>query len=74
MGYRPDSDLHRVWWKNSLEQIVGSSDSDTFAMDPPILVLWLSRLLLDSRSRKEEEQVMESDTQGRIYQIEELES
>ena len=28
-------------------------------MDPPILVLWLSRLLLDSRSGKEEEQVKE---------------
>ena len=74
MGYQPDSDLHKVWWKNSLEQIVGSSDSDIFAMDPPILVLWQSWLLLNSRSGKEEEQVMEPDTQGRIYQIEELES
>ena len=47
------------WWKNSLEQIVGSSDSAIFAMDPPILVSWFGRLLLDSRSGKEEEQVKE---------------
>ena len=47
------------WWKNSLEQIVGSSDLDTFAMDPPILVSWFGWLLLDSRSGKEEEQMME---------------
>ena len=32
-------------------------------MDPPILVLWQSWLLLDSRSGKEEEQVKEPDTQ-----------
>jgi len=43
-------------------------------MDPSILVLWQSWLLLNSRSGKEEEQFMEPDTQGRIYQIEELES
>ena len=43
-------------------------------MDPPILALWQSWLLLNSRSGKEDEQVMEPDTQGRIHQIEELES
>ena len=63
------------WWKNSLEQIVGSSESAIFAMDPLILVSWFGRLLLDSESGREEEQKMEfRKLKKRSYQAEELES
>jgi len=73
MGYQPDSDLHRIWveelsradcWILGFGYLRnGSSNTGLVAGSAsPGLKIW-----------EEEKQVMDSETQGGIYQYEELE-
>ena len=73
MVYQPDSDLHRIWveelsradcWILGFGYLRnGSSNTGLVVWSAsPGLKIW-----------EEEKQVMDSETQGRIYQFEELE-